>query len=212
VGGSWEGFPPPFVGTLAGGGFPSPRHSPSSGPRIKGDLGMGPLAGPVLDPTPVLLLSVMVTGPSRKYVLARKQFWTGCWPISNEEGGPATIDACGYRARVPDTPVTVLLLSVMVTGPLSKHVLVRKHVWTGFWPISNGEGLKIGLRLASGRPGTDFEIFPIGIRPKIGPTLHSLLKHDFLRVRPPSMLVGTVPDSRTLPGPCYCCRLWCPDS
>jgi hypothetical protein len=49
----------------------------------------------------------------------------------------------------------------MVTGPLRKHVLVRKQNWTGFCPISNGEGLNIGLRLAFGRPEADFEIFSI---------------------------------------------------
>ncbi len=55
----------------------------------------------------------------------------------------------------------MLLLSVMVSGPLSKHVLVRIQKWTGFWPISNREGLTIGLRLAFGRPEADFEIFSI---------------------------------------------------
>ena len=46
---------------------------------------------------------------------------------------------------------------------LRKHVLVRKQFWTGFWPISHGYGLKIGLRLAFGRPEPDFEVFPIKI-------------------------------------------------
>jgi hypothetical protein len=38
---------------------------------------------------------------------------------------------------------------------------LRKQYWTGFWPISNREGLTIGLRLAFGRPEADFEIFSI---------------------------------------------------
>jgi hypothetical protein len=69
----------------------------------------------------------------------------------------------------------------MVTGLLRKHVFVRRQFWTGFWPISNGEGFKIGLRLAFGRPETDFEVFPIRNRPKSGPTLHSLLQPDLLK-------------------------------
>jgi hypothetical protein len=51
----------------------------------------------------------------------------------------------------------------MVTGLLRKHVFVRRQFWTGFWPISNGEGFKIGLRLAFGRPETDFEVSPLEI-------------------------------------------------
>ena len=64
--------------------------------------------------------------------------------------------------------VRITLLSVIVAGPLVNQVVIRN---AGFWPISNGEDLKIGFRPAEGQPEADFETFPIRNRPKSGPKL-----------------------------------------
>ncbi len=81
---------------------------------------------------------------------------------------------------------TCLLLSVMVTGPLRKQVLVRKALLGRVLAeIMMGKASKS----ASGRPSagrrTDFEVLPIKIRQKLGPKVPSLLKPAILEVRSP---------------------------
>ena len=57
--------------------------------------------------------------------------------------------------------------------------------WPSFGRILMGKASKSVPRPALGRPEADFEVFPIRIRLKLGPKVHSLLKPAFLGVRSP---------------------------
>ena len=80
---------------------------------------------------------------------------------------------------------TLSLLSVMVTGPLRKQVLVRRALLGRVVAELYRGSLKIGLRPAEGRPEADFEAFPDRVRPKLGPKVPSSCKLAVLGVRSP---------------------------
>ncbi len=77
-------------------------------------------------------------------------------------------------------------LSVMVTGPLGKQVLVKEGTFrAGFWPESSGESLKIGPPAGRRPAGGPIGVFPMRIRPTLSPKVLSLQKPAFLGVRSP---------------------------